>query len=115
MSDADKAVTDWYREIAASDATRPPFTRDLILRPTDRAPGIYDDDDGPTMVATMHGTTYALLWFDRGTAEEHKRPGDVLMTGVYPTALRTEYPADGGAGDGVVVEEMDLTWKPAKP
>lgn len=73
-----------------------PFKRDLILRPTDLAPGIYEDEDGAVMVGGFNGKPHVLLWFDLGTGREHVEPGDTLFEAVYAKEMHVAAEGDPG-------------------
>lgn len=87
--------------MGTSDLFAPP--RDLILRPTDAAPGIYGSEDGLVMVTRgPGGGCYVLLW---GATPQ---PGDLVFRDAYMTGHKIEF-EDNGA---VTVEESILELNP---
>jgi hypothetical protein len=95
-----------YRE-GRSDLFMPP--RDLLLRPTDRAPGFYDFRDGEdegTFAVVKHedGKSYEMIWCDQGEGKTLTQPGDLLFEDTYMNNIDVDY----GENDVVSVEKMSF-------
>ena len=69
---------------------------DIILRPSDREPGFYEDPEGIVPVVRHEdGKPYTMLFFDLGEGHKHLQEGDVLFIGAYPMSQTITYPEGG--------------------
>jgi hypothetical protein len=80
--------------------------RDLIMRPTEREPGIYEYDDGSAVMVAKHsdGKVYELLFVPAGEGKGECQAGDLLFEGVHIRGSMTEYDPN----DAVIVESVEL-------
>lgn len=80
---------EWVKDVfdTAKKNGAEPFTRELILRPTDLPSGYYFDEDDPSDVyaVTEHDdqNKYLMLWFGTGEADQNTKPGDLVFKGVH--------------------------------
>lgn len=76
---------------------RPPA--DLIMRPSDQQPGIYetDDEDRVPVMVVRHtdSKAYEMIWCDSGEGEKLVQPGDILLKNAYPMSYTAKYEKDG--------------------
>ena len=58
----------------------------LLLRPTDRKPGIYPIDD-PVLLSEIvikyRGESHVMIWCDKAGAEKISKSGDIVFSGVH--------------------------------
>ncbi len=89
--------------------------RDLIMRPTTAAAGLYDDsglngdDDGPPVLVVTHEDkkNYIMVWCTKGEGAANLQEGDLLFEGAYLKDHRVEYDKTSG----VQVEEVPITFE----
>ena len=97
-------VDEWIKEkFQCIEDNARPYTRHLVMRRTDVAPGLYETQDGPFMVADHDGVNYLMLWYDDLSDVEIKHD-DIVLMGVYPSNISQDFEES----IGVEVTEMKL-------
>ena len=101
--DVGSSVWDWYKKCLSQciEESDRPYTRNLIMRPTDMEHGLYETDEGPFMVAEHEGRNYLMIWCDDEDNVESE-PGDLVYLGVYSKS----YASGFEESVGVDVTEM---------
>ena len=101
------SMEDWLSESSNNQST----TRDLVLKPIDIKPGIYENEDGnPYMVCQVKNQSYLMIWNDVDIEDAKVDHDDLVFKDCYIKDIKMNF-KNNSVGDGVMFEKLELNYE----